>query len=71
MAEKAFTWLELEELLNDARKNNDEKHCLELLNKEIKSQRRPQFVLRIYGRFSRIRAERERKALIEKGTLPK
>jgi hypothetical protein len=63
--------MELKGLLDEVSKKNDEGQCLALLNKELKSLRRPQFVLRIYGRFSRLRAERERKALIEKGVLPK
>lgn len=40
-----------------------EKDCLELLSFERENKRRVQFMLRIYGRYNRLRTHREREEL--------
>lgn len=49
-----------------------ERKLLGMLRKELNSQApRPPYIDRIYGRFSRLRSERERAALLEHGRVPR
>jgi hypothetical protein len=55
------TW----ELLNTALLHATEGECRDLINKEIKGRKRRMFLLRIYSRLNRIRAQRERADILE------
>ena len=57
-----FTWALLQAVLKAA----TEERCLELLQAELTTERRPQFLLRIYGRLNRLRTSRERGELLKK-----
>lgn len=61
MLEALKTWTGLNDYLRSA----SETQCAELLEKEDKGKRRVQFLLRIYGRYNRIRSDRERRALLQ------
>jgi len=49
--------------LNDALRNCTEKEADALLKAEMRGGRRRAFVLRIFSRFNRMRADRERKEI--------
>ena len=49
--------------LNEALRKATEQQCQQLLAAERKGKRRLQFLLRIYGRYNRLRTIRERKAI--------
>lgn len=59
------SWLYLNHVLSNIK---DEKECTRLLDEELKGKKRINFVLRIHSRFNKLRAERERKQLMEKVT---
>ena len=67
MKDGAATWMELKKLLPTA----DERKCIELMQREIKAHRRPMFLMRIYGRFSRLRSDRERSEMLKFYKLPR
>ena len=55
------SWTELNDKLREA----TEKDCADMLTKEKKTKSpRLQFLLRIYGRFNKLRTRRERRELI-------
>ena len=56
------TWSALNVFLNTA----TEKEAQELLKTELKGRKRKNCVLRCYSRFNRMRADRERKELLDK-----
>lgn len=56
------SWTELNDVLRSA----DEKTCQRLLAAELRGKARRQFVLRIYSRYNRVRAGRERVELLSK-----
>jgi len=57
------TWVQLNETL---RKTTDEKAVLQLFEEEkARKPRRPQFLKRIWARYSKLRARRERKTLVK------
>lgn len=56
-----MTWKKLNDLLRSA----DEKACLKLLEQERGSRRRRQYLLRIHSRLNKVRADRERAALVK------
>lgn len=59
---KAFkTWLELQAALRGA----NERQCERMLFAEQEGPCRPTFALRIYGRYSTLRKERERKEILK------
>ena len=55
------TWKSLNEALQSDETGEEE--CLRLLQVERKNQRRLQFMLRLYGRYNKLRTERERREL--------
>jgi hypothetical protein len=57
--------------LNTALPKVSEKECYDILNLEFTSKKRPSFLLRIYGRLSFLRAQRERDQLLKGKSLPK
>lgn len=50
-----YTWKELNARLPEA----TEEECFKLLDKEVNGKRRYVFIMRLYGRFSKLRRERE------------
>lgn len=50
--------------LNDALAKATEQQCSALLDAEKKGDNRPTFLMRIYGKFSVLRANRERQELL-------
>lgn len=60
MEDTTDSWLDLNARLKDA----NEKSCEELLQIEKTYKKRPHFLLRIYGRFNKLRSERERRELL-------
>lgn len=54
------TWPNLQASLSEA----SEEDCRKMLVMEREGKQRLQFLLRIYGRFNRLRAERERRELV-------
>jgi hypothetical protein len=60
-ADALTTW----ELLNPAHLHATVGECRDLINKEIKGRKRRMFLLRIYSRLNRIRAQRERADILE------
>lgn len=56
------TWDSLNKVIRGA----SEEDCMSLMKQELDGQRRPQFVLRIFSRFNRVRAARERAELSRK-----
>lgn len=61
---KEINPLENWDMLNEHVKTLDEKAVKALIEKEKKGQNRPQFLLRMYGRFNRLRTARERRELM-------
>lgn len=59
--EALSTWKSLNEELQKDEMTEEE--CLRLLNIERKGQRRLQFMLRLFGRYNKLRAERERREI--------
>jgi hypothetical protein len=55
------TWKNLNACLTGA----GEDLCIKLLREEQLGKRRKQFLLRIYSRLNKVRADRERKELVE------
>ena len=55
--------------LNTKLREATEQQCYRLLQLEAQGRRRPQFMLRIYGRYNRLRGERERRGLLTEGRL--
>lgn len=51
--------------LNAALKTMKEKQLQDLLKKEQMNNARPSFLVRIYGRFNRVRGQRELKELLK------
>lgn len=61
VADEALSgWMKLQEFLKLA----DEEQCWDLIQRERKGNKRSMFILRIYGRYNRLRADRERKELV-------
>lgn len=58
-------WATLNAVLQDL----SEKECEELLTNERNGQRRLQFLLRLYGRYNKLRSQRERNTLIKAAQL--
>jgi hypothetical protein len=54
------TWAEL----NEAAKDMSEKEALEALEHEKNGKRRKAYMLRLYGRYSATRSQREREAIV-------
>jgi len=52
--------------LNAALKDADEEVCVSLLNHERANGKRHEFLIRIYGRWNKLRAQRERLELIQR-----
>lgn len=52
--------------LNLALRSVDEVSAKKLLDAEKKGKQRIQFMLRIYGRYNRLRSDRERRELLQK-----
>lgn len=50
--------------LNKEMQKITEEGCAELLKREKKGRRRLSFLLRIYGRFNKLRTQRERNELV-------
>lgn len=50
--------------LNAALRNIDEKGCQSLLDFEKKTKRRSQILIRLFGKYNRLRADRERRELL-------
>lgn len=59
-----LTWQDLQSTLRKA----DESTCKKMIEYELKNQRRLQFMLRMHGRYNRLRITRER-AEIANGTF--
>lgn len=59
MDEELGSWAAVNKALQTA----NEKRCKELLDHEKTNGKRPHFLLRIYGRYNKLRAERERREL--------
>ena len=55
--------------LNAALKDADEKTCIALLDHERMSGKRHEFLIRIYGRWNKLRAQRERLELIQRAKM--
>lgn len=62
LSEYLATW----ETLNTWVMELTEETCKELLELEKQNGRRPQFLLRIYGRYNKLRCERERGELLQR-----
>ena len=56
-----MNWFELNVVLP----KRSEKQVLAMLNEEVKVHKRPTFVVRIHQRYTVLRAQRERKELLE------
>ncbi len=52
--------------LNNVVRTADEKTCNQLMEEELKGQKRRMFVMRIHSRMNKIRADRERSELRER-----
>ena len=57
-----MNWFELNAVLP----LKDEKQVQVLLNEEVKVHKRPTFIVRIHQRYTMLRAQRERKELLER-----
>ncbi len=62
--DKEINYLSDWDTLHDNVKKLDEKTLLELIEKEKKSEARPQFLIRLYGRYNKLRGTRERKEML-------
>ena len=51
--------------LNAVLPKRNEKQVLAMLNEEVKIHKRPTFIVRIHQRYTVLRAQRERKELLE------
>mgnify|MGYP001152037944 CR=1 FL=1 len=60
LAECVETWARLNETIMEL----TEEDCLTLLKQEMEGQRRVQVMLRLYGRFNKLRCERERTGIL-------
>ena len=56
-----MNWFELNVVLP----KRSEKQVLAMLNEEVKVHKRPTFIVRIHQRYTMLRAQRERKELLE------
>lgn len=56
-----MNWFELNVVLP----KRSEKQVLAMLNEEVKIHKRPTFIVRIHQRYTVLRAQRERKELLE------
>ena len=56
---------------DNLRETFNEKELFALMNIELKGRRREHYLERLYGRFNKLRMQRERNALIVDGKLPK
>ena len=56
-------------VLNAKLREATEKECYRLMLLEAQHKRRLQFLLRIYGRYNKLRGERERRGLLTEGRL--
>lgn len=56
---KSKTWRDINAELSEA----NEQRCKELLDEERSGENRQLFVIRIYGRYAKLRAQRERREL--------
>ena len=56
-----MNWFELNVVLP----KRNEKQVLAMLNEEVKVHKRPTFIVRIHQRYTVLRAQRERKELLE------
>ena len=56
-----MNWFELNVVLP----KRSEKQVLAMLNEEVKIHKRPTFIVRIHQRYTMLRAQRERKELLE------
>ena len=56
-----MNWFELNVVLP----KRSEKPVLAMLNEEVKVHKRPTFIVRIHQRYTMLRAQRERKELLE------
>lgn len=56
-----MNWFELNVVLP----KRSEKQVLAMLNEEVKVHKRPTFIVRIHQRYTVLRAQRERKELLE------
>lgn len=61
MSEPLSSW----SALNSHLKAADEAECRRLMKRELKGERRRQFVMRIHSRLNKVRADRERVELEE------
>ena len=59
-----INYLENWHTLNSYIQHLDEEKIVELLEQEKKSGQRPAFLLRLYGRFNKLRTTRERQQLL-------
>lgn len=50
--------------LNEVLMSSNEDHCIKLLDIERKGRARPTFIRRIHSRINKLRADRERKELL-------
>ena len=57
-----MNWFELNAVLP----LKDERQVQALLNEEVKVHKRPTFIVRIHQRYTMLRAQRERKELLER-----
>lgn len=63
MTDPLLSWA----LLNQKLVTATEKECKELLQREKKGERRISFLLRIYGRWNKLRTTRERNEIMKEG----
>lgn len=61
---KEINYLENWVVLNEYIQTLDEKTIKALIEKEKNNEARPQFLVRLYGRFNKLRGMRERKELL-------
>lgn len=62
--EKEIDYLENWSVLNENVQNLDEETLWKLLQRERKGEKRTQFLIRLYGRYNKLRTVRERKELL-------
>lgn len=61
---KSINYLENWAVLNENVQNLDEETLSELIEKEKHGEARPQFLIRLYGRYNKLRTIRERKEIL-------
>lgn len=62
---KEIDYLENWAVLNEHVKSLTEKTVFNLLKREYKNGKRPQFLLRLYGRYNTLRTAREREEIMQ------